>query len=46
MEEIELVPDDYEALGGIFKEMIENTEANRAAPISDPNMMPDPLGNE
>jgi hypothetical protein len=46
MEEVELVPDDYEALGIIFKEMIENTESNRAAPITDPNMMDDPLGNE
>lgn len=45
MEEVELIPDDYEELGTIFKEMIENADANRAAPISDPNMMPDPLGN-
>ena len=45
MEEVELVPDDYEELGKIFKDMIENTESNRAAPITDPNLMPDPLGN-
>jgi len=45
MTEIELGPDDYEELGTIFKAMIENTEANRAVPVSDPNMMEDPLGN-
>lgn len=45
MESVELGPDDYEELGKIFKELVENSDANRAAPISDPNMMPDPLGN-
>ncbi len=30
----------------VIKEVMEHSEANKAAPIADPNMMPDPLGNE
>jgi len=46
MEEVGLVPADYEELGTIFRELVENADANRAAPASDPNMMPDPvMGN-
>lgn len=46
MESIELDQGDYEQLGTIFKELIENSGKNRAVPVTDPNMLPDPeLGN-
>ena len=45
MEEIQLDQQDFEQLGTIFKELFEHTNANRAVPVTDPNMMPDPLGN-
>lgn len=45
MEKIEMDQDDYEELGRIFNELIASTNKNRAVPVSDPDMMPDPLGN-
>lgn len=29
----------------IIREVMENADANRAVPVTDPSMMPDPLGN-
>lgn len=46
MEKIELGPDDFEELGTIFKELIEHSNANRAVPVRDLDMMEDPMGNE
>lgn len=46
MDSIKLTQDDDEQLGTVFKEIMEHSEANRAAPISDPSLMPDPLGND
>lgn len=28
-----------------IKEVMEHSDSNKAVPVSDPNMMPDPLGN-
>jgi len=30
----------------IIKEVMEHSESNKVKPISDPSMMPDPMGNE
>jgi len=30
----------------VIKEVMEHSDSNKAVPIADPNMMPDPLGNE
>lgn len=30
---------------GIIREVMEHSDSNRAKPIDDPNMMPDPMGN-
>ncbi len=30
----------------VIKEVMEHSDSNKAVPISDPNMMADPLGNE
>jgi hypothetical protein len=46
MDAIKLTQDDDEQLGTVFKEIMEHSEANRASPISDPSLMPDPLGND
>ena len=45
MEKIKLTTDDDAELGRIFRELLDNTEANRAVPITDPSMMADPVGN-
>ena len=46
MDDIELTMADDIDLGTIFKEMFDNSEENRAVPVSDPNMMNDPtMGN-
>ena len=29
----------------LIKEVLEHSESNKAVPVSDPTMMPDPLGN-
>lgn len=46
MDKIELTDDDDDDLGRIFKELMDHSESNKARPVSDPNLMPDPLGNE
>ena len=46
MDEIKLVPEDYEQLGQVFKELIEHSEKNQAVPVSDPFLLADPdMGN-
>lgn len=34
-----------EGVLGMIKEIMEHSDSNKAAPISDPSMMPDPVGN-
>lgn len=40
------IPDFGKDAQTIIEEIMEHSEANKAKPVSDPNMMEDPLGNE
>lgn len=43
-EEID-VADLDDSVMNLIKEIMEHSDSNRAAPIQDPSMMPDPMGN-
>jgi hypothetical protein len=45
MDSIQLTDNDDEELARIFKEIMDHSESNKAAPVSDLSMMPDPMGN-
>lgn len=46
IESEKLTMEDFdESAMATIKEVMENSDANRATPISDPSMMPDPMGN-
>jgi len=40
------IPDFGEDAHKIIQEVMEHSDANKAKPVADPNMMEDPLGNE
>ena len=45
MDSVKMTMDDDKELGRVFREIMDHSESNKAVPISDPTMMPDPLGN-
>ena len=45
MEKIEYQPSDYAAAAELFNDIIKHSNSNRAVPIEDPSLAPDPLGN-
>jgi len=45
MDEIKLCREDHESLGSVFMALFENSDANKAEPITDSNFLSDPSGN-
>jgi hypothetical protein len=45
IEEIQYDSDDYPEAARLFKEIMEYANANKAMPITDPSLEPDPVGN-
>ena len=45
MNEIQYGPDDYATAVELFNDIIRNSNSNRAVPVSDPSLEPDPMGN-
>lgn len=45
MDKIKYGPSDYAAAAELFSAIMQHSNSNRAVPISDPSLEPDPLGN-
>ncbi len=45
IEEVGFDSDDYAEAARLFKEILEYSNSNKAIPISDPSLEPDPVGN-